>query len=186
MKIKEFCTKYNNCATESLKEDFLRDNLEIKSYLPFVNKITLAGNLANHTMLDKNTNAVKVDSCVNYLLFVRTIIEQYTNLEVETEGFFEEYDMLNASGLLDKILNMIPEKEINEFKMLCDFRKNDLLTNKYEIHGFVSGEVTRFAELAGVTLKPVLNKIAESIEKMDDKDIEKLGNKIEKALKRAR
>ena len=186
MKIKEFTEKYNAIATDRLKEDYLNNNLHIKTYLPFLTKVTLADKLAKVTTLDKDTGNVNVKSDVNYLLFCRMIIEQYTDLQVETEGFYEEYDLLNESGLLDKIMQTIPEKEIAEFKMICDMKKSDLLQNKYENHAFISSQVERFGTLIGVTLKPVLDKLATELENMDEKDIEKFTNKVEKLLKRVK
>ena len=186
MYIKDFVEKYNAIATDRLKEDYLNDNLHIKTYLPFLTKVTLADKLAKVTTLDKDTGNVNVKSDVNYLLFCRMIVEQYTDLQVETEGFYEEYDLLNESGLLDKIMQMIPEKEITEFKMICDMKKSELLQNKYENHAFIADQVDRFGTLIGVTLKPVLEKISEQIENMSEEDVEKFTNKVEKLLKRVK
>lgn len=172
--VKEFVEKYNAIATDRLKEDYLKDNLHIKTYLPFLTKVTLADKLAKVTTLDKDAGNVNVKSDANYLFFCRTIIEYYTDLQVETEGFCEEYDLLNESGLLDKIMQMIPEKEINEFKMICDMKKSDLLQNKYENHAFISEQVTRFGELIGTILKPALDKISEQLENLSDEDIENI------------
>ena len=186
MTIKEFTEKYSTIATDRLKEDYLNDNLHIKTYLPFLTKVTLADKLAKITTLDKDTGNINVKSDVNYLLFCRMIVEQYTDLQVETEGFYEEYDLLNESGLLDKIMQMIPEKEITEFKMICDMKKSDLLQNKYENHAFIASQVERFGTLIGITLKPVLEKISEQIENMSEEDVEKFTNKFEKLLKRVK
>lgn len=186
MYIKEFVEKYNAIATDRLKEDYLKDNLHIKTYLPFLTKVTLADKLAKVTMLDKDTGNVNVKSDVNYLLFCRMVVEQYTDLQVETEGFYEEYDLLNESGLLDKIMQMIHEKEIAEFNTICDMKKSDLLQNKYENHAFIADQVKRFGTLIGITLKPVLEKISEQIENMSEEDVEKFTNKFEKLLKRVK
>ena len=186
MTIKDFVEKYNAMATDRLKEDYLKDNLHIKTYLPFLTKVTLADKLAKVTTLDKDTGNVNIKSDVNYLLFCRMIVEQYTNLQVETEGFYEEYDLLNESGLLDKIMQMIPEKAIAEFNTICDMKKSDLLQNKYENHAFIADQVERFGTLIGITLKPVLDKISEQIENMSEEDVEKFTNKFEKLLKRVK
>ena len=185
MKIKEFCKEYSN-RIDKLKEDYLNDNLHIKTYLPFLTKVTLADKLAKVTTLDKDTGNVNVKSDVNYLLFCRMIVEQYTDLQIETEGFYEEYDLLNEFSLLDKIMQEIPEKEIAEFKMICDMKKSDLLQNKYENHAFIADQVDRFGTLIGVTLKPVLDKLATELENMDEKDIEKLSKALERGFKRVK
>lgn len=184
MYIKEFTEKYNAIATDRLKEDYLNNNLHIKTYLPFLTKLTLADKLAKATTLDKDTCNVKVKSDVNYLLFCRMIIEQYTDLQVETEGFYEEYDLLNESCLLDKIMQMIPEKEIAEFKMICDMKKDDIIFNQSTPKAFINQQIERITNIASVTLKPVLDKLATELENMDDEKITKLSKALEKGLKR--
>ena len=184
--IKEFVNKYNSIAIDRLKDDYLKDSLHIKAYLPFLTKVTLADKLAKATTLDNDTGNINVKSDVNYLLFCRIIIEQYTDLKVETEGFYEEYDLLNEAGLLDKILQMIPEKEIKELKMLCDMKKDDLLFNVGTPKAFINQQVERVSSILGVTLKPVLEKLSEQIKNMSEEDVEKFANKLEKLLKRVK
>lgn len=184
MLIRELVEKYEVIATDRLKEDFLKNNLHIKTYIPYLTKVSVADNLVKFTMLDKETGNIKVNSKANYLLFCRVIIEQYTDLQIETDGFFEEYDLLNESDILDKIMQMIPEKEITEFKMIVDMTKSDLLQNKYENHAFISSQVDRFGQLTGLVLQPILEKLSEQLENIDEKDIEKSVNKFDKILKK--
>ena len=186
MKIFDFIEKYNAIATDRLKGDFLNDNLHIKTYLPFLTKVTLADKLARVTTLDKDTGNINIKSDVNYLLFCRMIIEQYTDLQVETEGFYDEYDLMNESGLLDKIMQMIPEKEIKEFKMICDMKKDDVIFNQSTPKAFINQQIERVSTILGVTLKPVLENISEQIENMSEEDVEKFTNKFEKLLKRVK
>lgn len=183
MKIKNFCEKYINIA-DGLKEQYLKDNLHIKTYIPFLTKMTLADKLAKITMLDKETGNINIKSDLNYLLFARMIIEQYTDLQVETKDFFEEYDLLNESGILGEIIQMIPKKEMNELKMICDIKREDLLQNKYENHAFISSQVERFGTLIGVILEPIMKKISEQLEHMDETDIDKIMRTLERGLKR--
>lgn len=186
MTIKEFVEKYNAIATDRVKEDYLKDNLHIKTYLPFLTKVTLADKLAKIATLDKDTGNINVKSDVNYLLFCRMIIEQYTDLQVETEGFYEEYDLLNESDLLTKIMQMIPEKEITEFKLICDMKKDDIIFNQSTPKAFINQQIERVSTILGATLKPVLDKLATELENMDDSKIEKLSKALERGLKRVK
>lgn len=202
--IKEFVETYNNFATESLKDDYLRNNLEIKSYLPFLQKDAIVTVVAerstfkhelykkeNGTTGVRKTDIFKVNSTTQYLLFCRVIIENYTNLEVETPEFYTEYDLLKQSGLLDKLMvgnehvaPLIPANEIAEMRQLLSWKQSDLLTNFSDPYTFIQGEVERFGTLAGITLKPVMDKIAKSLNEMDENEIKKLGNKIDKLIKK--
>lgn len=199
MKIKEFVNRYNALETIEAKNNFIQNNLTVKEYLPFINKITLAENLIDKSVYEhenyidndgntqsRKTGNIKLDSVVQYLLFNRIIIEYYTNLEIETKGFYEEYDMLCQNGIMEQIASLIPKEEINELKTIIDFKRSDAVANAYETHSFISNQISRFGNLIGVTLKPFAEKIANEIENMDESKIEKLGKSLEKVFKRVR
>lgn len=157
--IKNFIDEYNKRDTESLKEQYIKDNLEIIPYVPFIRKDALIGNLLKITMIDEKTGNVKVNSSAEYLLKTRILIENYTNLTVETDGFYEEYDELKKSGLFtilligdDNTAPLIPIEEIAEFNHLLSIKRNDVLTNRYEIHSFITEQADRFKALVEATL----------------------------------
>ena len=203
-KIKEFCENYKNRATDKLKNDYLKENLKITTYLPFIKKDALAQNIVNATTYKfedytkedgttgrRRTNQIQVNSSAQMLLFYRVIIENYTDLEVETEGFYEEYDALNESGVLFELTadfeghpSLIPAKEISELRGMIDLKKRDIMTNQYEIHSYISNQIERITEVGSVVLKPVLDKLATELENMDDSKIEKLSKALERGLKR--
>ena len=201
--IKEFVTQYNNRIPQ-MQESYLKDNLVITSYVPFIRKDVLAQKLVNistykyedYTEEDGNvsrrkTDTIEVNSTVQYLLFCRLIIENYTNLIVETEGFFEEYDLLKQSGLLDKLmvgdennLPLIPISEISEMRTIVDMKQKDIFTNYANPQSYISSQVTRFGELTGVVLKPIFEKIIDKFENMTDEDMDKMDKKLDKVFKR--
>ena len=203
-KIKEFCENYKNRATNKLKEDYLKENLKITTYLPFIKKDALAQNIVNATTYKfenytkedgtigrRRTNQIHVNSTTQMLLFYRVIIENYTDLEVETEGFYEEYDALNESGVLFELTadfeghpSIIPAKEISELRGMIDLKQRDTMTNQYEIHSYISNQIERITEVGSIVLKPVLDKLATELENMDDSKIEKLSKALERGLKR--
>ena len=205
MKIKEFCKEYSN-RIDKLKEDYLKENLKITTYLPFIKKDALAQNIVNATTYKfedytkedgttgrRRTNQIQVNSTAQMLLFYRVIIENYTDLEVETEGFYEEYDALNESGVLFELTadfeghpSLIPAKEISELRGMVDLKQRDIMTNQYEIHSYISNQIERITEVGSIVLKPVLDKLATELENMDDGKIEKLSKALERGLKRVK
>ena len=205
MKIKEFCKEYSN-RIDKLKGDYLKENLKIITYLPFIKKDALAQNIVNATTYKfedytkedettgrRRTNQIQVNSTAQMLLFYRVIIENYTDLEVETEGFYEEYDALNESGVLFELTadfeghpSLIPAKEISELRGMVDLKQRDIMTNQYEIHSYISNQIERVSTILGATLKPVLEKISGQIENVSEEDVEKFANKVEKLLKRVK
>ena len=190
MYIKEFVEKYCAIATDRLKEDYLKDNLHINTYLPFLRKDAIATVLVDRstykfesytkedgTIGSKKTGEIKVNSVAQYLLFCRVVIENYTNLEVETDSFFEEYDALKQCGLLDKLMvgsenvpPMIPADEIGELRMLTDMKQKDEIFNHTEIHNYITEQIDRFSNLANVISKPIMDIIAERLENETDEE----------------
>lgn len=179
--IKTFCKEYSNRVNDTLKKQYIKDNLEITSYVPFVKKDAIISNLLKATMIDKETDNVKVNSSAEYLLMTRILIENYTNLTVETDGFYEEYDELKKSGLFNILLvgddttaPLIPYEEIAEFKHLLSIKRNDVLTNRYEIHSFITEQVDRFKTLGEATLTPLVDAVSKKLDSLSDDDLRKI------------
>ena len=179
--IKTFCKEYNNRATDSLKKQYIKDNLEITTYVPFITKDALINNLLNLVMIDKKSGNIKVNSSAEYLLKTRILIENYTNLTVETEGFYEEYDELKKSGLFtilligdDNTAPLIPVEEIAEFNYLLDLKRKDIYTNRYEIHSFITEQVDRFKTLGETTLTPIMNVVSKKLDGISKEDLNKI------------
>lgn len=203
--IKEFCKQYQSRVPQ-MQDSYIKDNLVITPYVSFVKKDALADKLVDistymfedYTKEDgtigrRKTDKIRVNSTVQYLLFCRLVIENYTNLTVETEGFFEEYDALKECGLLDKLMistetrpSLIPMDEIAELRAIIDMKQKDAIFNATEIHNYIGSQMERFGTLLGVTLKPVMDKIAENLENMTEQDVEKISKKVDKAMKRVK
>ena len=183
MKIKEFCKEYSN-RIDKLKGDYLKENLKITTYIPFIKKDALAQNIVNATTYKfedytkedgttgrRKTNQIQVNSTAQMLLFYRVIIENYTDLEVETEGFYEEYDALNESGVLFELTadfeghpSLIPAKEISELRGMIKMKQEDEIFNTTEIHNYIAEQIDRFSNLANIISKPVMDIITERLE----------------------
>ena len=182
--IKDFVKEYKNRVPQ-MQGSYIKENLIITPYVPFVKKNALADNLVNistykyedYTKEDgtigrRKTDTIQVNSTIEYLLFCRLIIENYTNLTVETEGFFEEYDALKSSGLLDRLMidteasdSLIPMNEIAELRSLVSMKQSDIMTNYCEPHNYVNSLVERFGNIIDVLAKPIMDKAMEQMNK---------------------
>ena len=201
--IKTFCEEYMK-TDNSRKDDYIKENLKIVDYVPFIQKMAIAQNLVNTTVFkhenykkedgsigSKRTNIVKLNSTVQQLLFCRLMIETYTNLKAETEGFYEEYDLLNMSGLSYKLFansaeepSLIPIKEIEEMQTIIRMEQDDAIFNYGTPQSYISNQIDRISTIFGTVLNPVLEKLVKKFENMDEKDVEKLTNQLEKVFKR--
>lgn len=88
--------------------------IEIKQYLPMQEKLNLMSKVINlsHDKDSNYSNPVKVDIYTKL-----NIIENYTNItftDKQKEDVCKLYDLFKESGLMELILNAIPEKEVKE------------------------------------------------------------------------
>lgn len=197
MTILEFCKKYSNMDGR-LKDGFLSENLKVKEYIPFFEKETLAERIVKSTSFEyenvngnfvQNTN-LKINTSARFILCIRVILEAYTNLTIETDDFYKEYDVLKTSGFLLQLIGtketdgLIPYSEVEEFYSVVNMKLEDVITNNTSVQTFINNQVTRFGTLLGVTLDPILARVADEINGLDESKIEKMGKSLDKLLKK--
>ena len=92
---------------------FNEQTIEVKQYLPVNDKLELIGNVINSAHDDNNfSNPVKVS-----IFTALEILYAYTNInftEKQKEDPAKLYDLVVSSGLIDAILDIIPEDEYEE------------------------------------------------------------------------
>lgn len=200
--IKQFCEGYKMAVTSAQKDKYVKDNLEVILYIPFLNKNVLIDRLLDISMYEyenytdeegqtqkRKTNRIKINSTVQYLLFCRLVIENYTNLKIETEGFYEEYDDMKSCGLFDKLFGndgVLPMEDITELRNLIDMKQKDILTNYASPQNYISNQIERITTIGSIILKPILEKISDTIATLDDEKISKLEKLVNKGLKRVK
>lgn len=168
MKVNEFIQDFNtkkivnNKLNEHAVEDYIRETLEVKDYVPFAEKRELCANVLNACSTQDESELVKVDSVSRYIIFTLSIISKYTNIEFssgEDEEFdsLDEYDMLCQNGLLNPILEAIGVEYATCNNML-NMMLDDIIANNNNIEN-----------VFGNTLQKVSDKIDEFINVLADK-----------------
>lgn len=196
--VKEFVEGYNKCV-DSLKNRYIQEKLSIISYLPVSIKDAIAIVVTDRTMFEqekytnengeikfRKTDNIHVNSFVQYMLFVREVIEKYTNLICSDDtNFMTDYDLLKSSGLLDKLMigeivngkeipPLIPISEISEIRTLIDMHKSDIMQNMYEPHAYVSRQVERFGTLINTLVEPFMESVQKKIADIPQEDVQKV------------
>ncbi|WP_346961245.1 hypothetical protein [Clostridium sp.] len=167
---------YEKLTSDKSKEDYLKAKIKINNYIDYGTKMFIAENIINSSCL-KNNN-IYIDSCKRYILYIYALLANYTNLDIHENELLLQYDLLEKHGLLDIILDMIPEKEIVTFKTILDMKQNDLMTNKYEIHAFISDKINSFTDI----VEGFANSINQKIDSMDNTEMNNLINSIINSL----
>lgn len=113
MKILEFVQKFkedkvvNTPIKPNAVSEYIKEKLEIKTYLPFREKRVLV-----ETVVSQNIEWVdgikKIDSINEYVSFIVAVLSAHTNLQWSDDPV-ADYDLLAESGLLPQIINEFQE-----------------------------------------------------------------------------
>lgn len=171
MKIDMFLKLYESKQTPESKEKLVADhvkNIQVK----YSDKVDRAGIIAKHSYYEKQVGADGVErevfhqnSAAKYMLYYLTLVDLYTDLEIDFKESLDTFEKINGS-ILDTIISYIDDRELKEFQMLLEFACDDILTNEYEMHSFIRNQAERFGSLIGNIISPALqgldtNKIEE-------------------------
>lgn len=174
--ILDLIDNYNKRTSEKTKEEFLKSKIKIVPYIDYATKIILAKNIILNSCY-KN-DIFYVDSCKKYLLYIYAILKHWTNLNIEEVNLISQYDLLDRNGLIEKILGLIPEKEISSFGTILEMKENDLMMNERNIHSVVNKNIDKYLPRAFSLFDNVLSFIEKNINRIDKNKIEKILNVV--------
>lgn len=170
MKILEFVEKFNNdkVANTPIKpnavSDYIKKELKVKDYVPFVEKQSIA-QIVLESCANIKDGVVAIDSIQKYIIFTITVLSTYTLLEFEgNNNDLDSYDALCSYQigdvtLLDEIVKTF-EKEYVRCNDILNMMTADLLAeNNFE------KQIGRF-----------LTKISDKVDILGDSIIDKIGN----------
>ena len=195
MKILEFVEKYNNMATQQLKDRFVKDEIKITPYVSIIKKDAYAQLIVDKTTFEqesyddngvtkyRKTDKIRVNSVAQYVQFCRAVIELYTDLEIDEDdkGFIKGYDALKSSGLLDILMvgsdkadPLIPMSELCEFKTILTMKQSDTQFNETTTQAFISKQIGRISDLANATLTPLVDVVNKKIDSLSNDELRKI------------
>ncbi len=94
---------------------FKEIDIEVKQYLPIDSKIDLIDRIVAGSY--EEIEEAKIFNSVQYdILFTYLIAKYYTNLNLSDDKVLEMYDILKSTGLIDEILEAIPEDDFDYIK----------------------------------------------------------------------
>ena len=126
--LSKFVESYNEVVS-NMQERYFNDNVFcICNYVNLQIKIEKLSEIIDKSLELKTQN---ISSIYRYVLFTVYLIENYTNLQIDVD-MYKTYDLLRSSGLLNKILSLIPENEINESQKFVVMILHDILYFKEE------------------------------------------------------
>ena len=190
--IKDFVNGYVKNTNQSDRESYIRTKLKTLDYLDYSEKVLVAENIIGTTSYAivssekdkqlKRTNKIKFNSPMRYVLFVMTVVNKYTNIEVDSSNAMPDFDLLNKNGLIEIIFDAIGEREITELKTIIDMVLQDFRENECNINSLITNQVESLFN-AIENFIPMIDKIIDKLKTIDEKEIDNISNKIEKIFK---
>ena len=200
MKILEFVKRYNDIATQQLKDRFIEEKIKISPYVSIIKKDTYAQLIVDKTMFKqesyddngktkyRKTDKINLNSVAQYVQFCRAVIELYTNLEIEDGSFIKEYDALKSSGLLDILMvgsdktdPLIPMNELSEFKAILTMKQSDTQFNETTTQAFISKQIGRISDLANAILTPLMDVVSKKLDEIPKENLDKVVESAKKS-----
>ena len=166
--VKEFVKKYNTFNSKDAKRKYLESMIIEDKYVDYLVKVKYARDILAISCIDKDTGEIKMDSCKKYILYICTLINLYTKFEITSNKAVESYDLLDMNKLVDPILELMPEHEYKTFNTIFKMCQDDLMTNNYEIHGFINRKIKNAYPYISKQVSPLLNNLTEILNNLDD------------------
>ena len=180
MKINEFLDVVNankaklyNKANKNALSDFIKQTLNIKSYISIKEKKQLVEDIVSETIIYEN-GLLKFNGIDQYIVYAMKCIEAYTDLELSND-IEDDYDELSKTGLLEAITSTFSEEYktvLTLLQMQCDYI---LMDNS------ISSKVGVFLTRLSSIIDKLANSLTNSVDNfdisklnIDKKDIEKI------------
>ena len=176
IEVKDFVDRYVKFNTTTAKESYLKTAVKFVDYMNFEIVEVLCDQILANSCIDKNGN-VKVDTCKKYLMYIYVIFDQYTNITVHSNKWLEEFNLLSKAGLVEAVCQLMPENLITTLDSVLKMKTDDMMTNYYEPHAFISNQVIKYVPM----IHGVIDKFLGGIEKIS-KEVD--WNELIKILKK--
>ena len=182
--ITDFIKKYNALASATTKEGYLKSIIK-RTYCPVLEKKVILEMMAEKSA---NEDGIKyIDLFTNRINFIATIISLYTTLVPEkTEDnkpkTFEMYDLLVENDILNKILELIGEREITELTNINGVILDNWHMKHSSTEAYIANLVDSVSQKIGITAGAGMDKLADVLS--DEVKMGKVMGAIDKIYKK--
>jgi hypothetical protein len=183
MTVKEFVTSYNAAKTSAAKDAIIK-KLNVKDYVDVNTKRTYISLVVAKANAEYDSDGKIVGSRYNsvmqHVLFTVTMVQMYTDLDIDfkrendPDNITEVYDLLTKSGLIDKIVELIGEKEFSECMLFLGMESNDFAQNEMSLQAYVGEKIQRLMDLISALSSPVIDEIKDKFKDINPEDLKKL------------
>lgn len=147
MKVKDFVEQFVKTTD---KERFVAKHIKT-SYIPYAVKMNEAARIVRTSTYTGEEGAFKLSSPTRYLLFILTVLQQYTDIELNLSAVTEDFDALDEVGAIDFIVAAIG-RDVDTFQTIVNMTYDDELTNTRDLVPFLETKI----EALGAVLSEII------------------------------
>ena len=176
----DICEQLNKRTSENAKKAYINQVVKIKHHVSYIARDIVAKNIINtaHFTYPEGTDLSNmtaedlealdripaINRSAQYIMSALMLVDLYTNIKIDfTKGAFQ-YDKLVESEVINYVLDNVPESEINEFKMLIDYKYEEYYQKYFSIKSYIDSKLN-IVESTVSTLLEMLNNVISNLDK---------------------
>ncbi len=144
MDIGKFVDEYSKLKDESARERLMSKHI-MTTYLPYAKKIGEAQKILDMSCYNQDDHSFSINTPIRYMLFIMSIVRNYTDLEFSTETGAEQFDLLEKYSITEMIINLIQD-DYEKFDVILKMMLDDLMINERSTISFIEKKLETIME----------------------------------------
>ena len=186
----DICEQLNKRTSENAKKAYINQVVKIKPHVSYVARDVVAKQIIDaahfsfpegiditnisEDELENIEKVPKINRSSQYIMSALMLVDLYTNIKINfAKGAFQ-YDKLVESGIINYVLENVPESEINEFKMLIDYKYDEYYQKYFSMKAYVDSKLNDLE----LVINTLTDMITTTLSKIDEKKLNRLVDKI--------
>ena len=186
----DICEQLNKRTSENAKKAYINQVIKIKPHVSYVARDVVAKQIIDaahfsfpegiditnisEDELENIEKVPKINRSSQYVMSALMLVDLYTNIKIDfAKGAFQ-YDKLVESGVINYVLENVPESEIKEFEMLIDYKYEEYYQKYFSMKSYVDSKLNDLE----LVINTLTDMIATTLSKIDEKKLNRLVDKI--------
>ena len=186
----DICEQLNKRTSENAKKAYINQVIKIKPHVSYVARDVVAKQIidAAHFSFPEGIDITnisedelkdiekvpKINRSSQYVMSALMLVDLYTNIKIDfAKGAFQ-YDKLVESGVINYVLENVPESEIKEFEMLIDYKYEEYYQKYFSMKSYVDSKLNDLE----LVINTLTDMITTTLSKIDEKKLNGLVDKI--------
>ena len=115
-----------------------------------------------------------INRSAQYTLTALTLVKMYTNIDINFKQGAFQYDKLAETGIINYILENIEASELEEFKMLINYKYEDFYQKHFSIQSYIDKRINEFLSIADT----FVTMASDLMKNIDKSDVLKVANNV--------